>query len=92
MEMLPFLVLALKSVKVGKESKKAIELAKIAIEKAGYRLNIETCPSGEASIKWLQENKHTPALILLDLQMPGWVGSRHCKKSELLAGFHMVPG
>jgi hypothetical protein len=34
MEMPPFLALALKSVKVGKESKKAIELAKIAIEKA----------------------------------------------------------
>ncbi len=62
----PFLALALKSVKVRKESKKAIELTKIAIEKVGYRLNIETCPSGEASIKWLQENKHTPALILLE--------------------------
>lgn len=82
-----FLALALKSVKVGKESKKAIELANITIEKAGYRLNIETCPSGEASIKSFQENKHTSALILLDLKMPGWIGIETLQKIRAAGRF-----
>ncbi|MDQ5987406.1 MAG: Polar-differentiation response regulator DivK [Syntrophus sp. SKADARSKE-3] len=51
-----------------------IEIARIALEDIGRKENVETATSGQQALKYLRSKENLPALILLDLKMPGMSG------------------
>jgi len=51
-----------------------IEITKIALEEMGRREKLEAALRGKTAIERLQSGNHLPAVILLDLKMPGMSG------------------
>ena len=51
-----------------------VEIAKIILEQMDRKLKVETAPRGEVALELLRTGKTLPALILLDLKMPGMSG------------------
>ena len=51
-----------------------IEITKIALEEIGRQETVESATGGEQALKHLRGGKDLPALILLDLKMPGMSG------------------
>ena len=51
-----------------------IEITKIALEEIGRQETVEAATGGEEALKHLRSGENLPALILLDLKMPGMSG------------------
>jgi two-component system response regulator len=51
-----------------------IAIAKRILSKLGRQLKVESAPRGETALEQLRSEKDLPALILLDLKMPGMSG------------------
>jgi two-component system, response regulator len=51
-----------------------IEIARIALEDIGRKENVESATSGQQALKHLRAEEDLPAVILLDLKMPGMSG------------------
>lgn len=51
-----------------------IYLAKRALSKAGFEVEVEAVMHGEAALELLRNEDDLPSLILLDLNMPGMSG------------------
>jgi len=51
-----------------------IEITRIALEDVGRKENVKAATSGEQALKHLRAEESLPALILLDLKMPGMSG------------------
>ncbi|MCK9392929.1 MAG: response regulator [Syntrophales bacterium] len=51
-----------------------IEITKIALEEIGRQEKVVAVTGGEEALKHLRGEKNLPALILLDLKMPGMSG------------------
>lgn len=53
------------------DSRANIELTKIAIEAMGQGLSVRSATDGQSALQMLRNGHELPALILLDLKMPG---------------------
>ena len=51
-----------------------IELTRVALEERGWNVQVEACKNCEKALDGLREGKDLPALILLDLNIPGMGG------------------
>ena len=51
-----------------------IEITRIILSRMGRALKVEEATSGEAALKRLRDGNELPALILLDIKMPGMSG------------------
>lgn len=51
-----------------------IEITKRVLSKQELGITVETAPRGEVALEHLRDGKALPALILLDLKMPGMSG------------------
>ncbi|OGR01100.1 MAG: hypothetical protein A2505_04290 [Deltaproteobacteria bacterium RIFOXYD12_FULL_55_16] len=57
-----------------------IEIAKVSLARIDREITVEAALCGEAALELLQSGKALPALILLDLKMPGMSGFDFLRK------------
>lgn len=51
-----------------------VEITRMALARIDRGMKVETAPRGEAALEFLRSKKTLPALIFIDLKMPGMSG------------------
>ncbi len=68
-----------------------IELTQIALKAVEHAVRVEVALSGEDALRYLQGGHDIPALILLDLKMPGMSGTEALQKIRADVRFNKIP-
>ncbi len=68
-----------------------VDITEIAIDEAGFEVKIQAAFSGYDALKYLQDVESMPALILLDLKMPGLSGIETLEKIRGDSRFNKIP-
>lgn len=80
-----------KSILIIDDSPDDIEIAHLTLARIDRGIRVSTALSGEAALELLQSAKALPALILLDLKMPGMGGFETLRKIRAAERLQHLP-